>query len=182
MLNKCTRVAIAILLLCMLIPAVSVNAASNLLRNASFEQVTGDVPDEWGQEAYLQEDNYTVYSLSGEQAHTGMYSVKIENKEANHARWTQTVQVSKKSVYKISGYIRTEGVGADATGAHLFVEGIAAEYPQIKDSGGKWEYLEFYAKTGAEQDSITLGASLGGYGAINTGTAYFDDLSVEKAP
>jgi dolichyl-phosphate-mannose-protein mannosyltransferase len=180
MLNKCTRVAIAILLLCMLIPAVSVNAASNLLRNASFEQVTGDVPDEWGQEAYLQEDNYTVYSLSGEQAHTGMYSVKIENKEANHARWTQTVQVSKKSVYKISGYIRTEGVGADATGAHLFVEGIAAEYPQIKDSGGKWEYLEFYAKTGAEQDSITLGASLGGYGAINTGTAYFDDLSVEK--
>ncbi len=180
MLNKWMRVAAAVLLLSMLIPALGANAASNLLRNAGFEQVTEGAPDDWGQEAYLQEEGYTIYSLSSEQAHTGSYSVKIENKEANHARWTQTVQVSKKSIYKISGYIRTESVGADATGAHLFVEGVAAEYPQVRDTQGKWDFIEFYAKTGDEQDSFTLGASVGGYGAINTGIAYFDDLSVEK--
>lgn len=175
------RTAAVILLIgCLLWPAEAGYAAANLLKNAGFENVTDGVPEHWGHDAYLKEEHLTTYSPDSSKAHTGSYSAMLHNKEANHSRWTQPVSVKPDTVYKISGYVLTEGVGADATGAHLFVEGVAVTYPQLTDTGGKWEYIEFFARTGKEQSSFTLGASLGGYGSINTGKAYFDDLSVEK--
>ncbi|MGO4547095.1 phospholipid carrier-dependent glycosyltransferase [Paenibacillus sp. 2TAB23] len=179
MINKFSRAMITILLLTLLWPA-SLHAASNLLVNAGFEQVTDNAPAQWQHDAYLKEENITSYTISSSEAHTGTYSAVLENKEANHSRWTQTIKVKPKTTYKLSGYIKTEQIGADATGAHFFVDGVAVAYPEIKDTNGKWAYVHFYAKSGKDQKSITFGASLGGYGSINTGKAYFDDVSVEK--
>ncbi|NIK76929.1 Gpi18-like mannosyltransferase/predicted membrane-bound dolichyl-phosphate-mannose-protein mannosyltransferase [Paenibacillus castaneae] len=180
MMKICTRTAITILLLTLLWPAVVGHAASNLLKNASFENVTNGAPDDWSHDAYLMEEHITAYSLTDSDAHTGQYSAMLENREANHSRWTQTLSVKPKSIYKISGYVKTEGIGPDGAGALLYVDGVAVNYPEVRDTKGKWEHVYFYAKTGKEQKSIVIGASLGGYGSINTGKAYFDDLSVEK--
>lgn len=180
MMKMFIRVIITILLLTLLWPSAIGQAANNLLKNASFENVTDGVPDDWSYDAYLKEEHITAYTISDIEAHTGNYSVVLENIEVNHSRWTQTVSVKPKSVYKLSGYVKTEHIGPDATGAHFFVEGVAVTYPQIQDTNGKWEYVHFYAKTGKDQTSITFGASLGGYGSINTGKAYFDDVRLEK--
>ncbi|OBZ13355.1 phospholipid carrier-dependent glycosyltransferase [Bacillus sp. FJAT-26390] len=169
-----------VLLLALLWPAVMGHAATNLLKNASFENVTAGAPADWNHDAYLKEDNVTAYSVSSDESHTGTYSAVLENKGANHSRWTQVVNVKPKTTYKLSGYVKTEQIGPDATGAHFFVDGVAVTYPEVKDTNGKWAYVHFYAKTGKDQKSITFAASLGGYGAINTGKAYFDDVSVEK--
>ncbi|MDQ8735771.1 phospholipid carrier-dependent glycosyltransferase [Paenibacillus sp. LHD-38] len=174
------RAFAVILFLTLLVPAVTLHAASNLLTNAGFENITEGAPTEWQHDAYLKEEHITTYTISDKEAHTGTYSAVLENKEANHSRWTQTIKVKPKSTYKLSGYIKAEQIGADATGAHFFVDGVAVAYPEIKNTNGKWAYVHFYAKTGKDQKSITFGASLGGYGAINTGKAYFDDVSVEK--
>ncbi|WP_138755424.1 phospholipid carrier-dependent glycosyltransferase [Paenibacillus sinopodophylli] len=179
MINKFSRALIAILLLTLLWPA-SLYAANNLLTNAGFEQVTDQTPVDWQHDAYLKEEHITFYSISNQEAHTGTYSAVIENKEANHSRWTQTISVKPNTTYKFSGYIKTEQIGANATGAHFFVDGVAVGYPEIKDTNSKWTYVHFYAKSGKDQKSIIFGASLGGYGSINTGKAYFDDVSVEK--
>ncbi|MEV5030143.1 phospholipid carrier-dependent glycosyltransferase [Paenibacillus sp. LPE1-1-1.1] len=174
------RAVAAILFLTLLGPAVPLFAASNLLTNAGFENVSEGAPAEWQHNAYLKEEHITSYTISDTEAHTGAYSAVLENKEANHSRWTQTITVKPKSIYKLSGYIKAEQIGPDATGAHFFVDGVAVSYPETKDTDGKWAYVHFYAKTGSDQKSITFGASLGGYGAINTGKAYFDDVSIEK--
>ncbi|WP_028609962.1 glycosyltransferase family 39 protein [Paenibacillus harenae] len=178
--NVYLRIAAAILLLALLLPAASGEAATNLLKNPGFETVTNGAPDHWGRDAYLMEEHITAYSVSNSEAHTGTYSAVLDNKEANHSRWTQTVIVKPKTMYKFAGYVKTEGVAQGAAGAHFFVDGIAVTYPQAQDTNGKWEYVHFYAKTGSEQKSLTFGASLGGYGSINSGKAYFDDVSLEK--
>ncbi len=180
MINKFSRATITILLLALLWPAVIGHAASNLLKNDSFENVTEGAPADWQHDAYLKDEHITSYTLDNTEAHTGTYSAVLENKEANHSRWTQVITVKPKSTYKLSGYVKTEQIGPDAAGAHFFVDGVAVSYPEVKDTGGKWAYISFYAKTGKDQKSITFGASLGGYGSINTGKAYFDDVSVEK--
>ncbi|MBD2871535.1 glycosyltransferase family 39 protein [Paenibacillus arenilitoris] len=172
--------AAIILLLAILCHAVPVEAASNLLKNAGFEQVTDGAPDGWSRDAYLKDEPATAYSVSSSEAHTGTYSAVLENKEANHSRWVQKVAVKPNTVYKLSGYVRTEGIAAGATGAHFFIDGVAVTYPQAQETLGKWEYVYFYGKTGSEQKSLTFGASLGGYGSVNTGKAYFDDVSIEK--
>ncbi|RCW43409.1 phospholipid carrier-dependent glycosyltransferase [Paenibacillus prosopidis] len=174
------RTAAAILLLTFLWPAVIGHAANNLLKNASFEQVTSGLPDEWSHSAWLQEDHITIYAVDDTEAHTGKQSVMLDNVEANHSRWTQDVAVKANSVYKFSAYVKTERIGADAAGAILYVDGVAVTYPEVRDTKGKWEYVYFYGKTGKGQTKITFGASLGGYGSINTGKAYFDDVGVEK--
>ena len=180
MIKLSIRAIITILLLTLIWPAAIGHAANNLLKNASFENVSGTAPNDWGHDAYLKEENITAYTISGAEAHTGSYSAVLENVEANHSRWTQTVSVKPKAIYKISGYVKAEQIGPDATGAHFFIDGVAVTYPDVKDTNGKWAYVYFYAKTGKDQKSITFGASLGGYGSINTGKAYFDDVSVEK--
>lgn len=180
MMNLFNRATITILLLTLLWPAAIGHAATNLLKNASFELVTDGAPADWNHDAYLKEEHITTYSISNSEAHTGTYSAVLENKEANHSRWTQVISVKPKSIYKLSGYVLTEQVGPDATGAQFFVEGVAVTYPEVKDTNEKWTYVHFYAKTGKDQKSITFAASLGGYGSINTGKAYFDDVSVEK--
>lgn len=180
MLKLSFRTAITLLLLTLLWPAVVGHAASNLLKNGSFENVTNGVPDEWSHNAYLMEEHITNYTLDENEKHTGTYSIVLENKEANHSRWTQTVTVKPKTVYKLSGYVKTENIGPAAVGALFYVDGVAVNYPEVKDTNGKWVYVHFYGKTGKDQKSIVFGASLGGYGSINTGKAYFDDLSVEK--
>ncbi len=180
MLRMSIRFAAILAVLTLLWPATMGHAASNLLKNAGFEQVTSGAPDEWSYAAWLQEEHVTTYAITNKEAHTGSYSAVIHNVEANHSRWTQTIRVKPNSVYKISGYIKAEQIGAGAIGAHFFVDGIAAAYPEVGDTGGKWDYIQFYGRTGDDQDRITFGASLGGYGSINTGMAYFDDVSVEK--
>lgn len=180
MINISIRAIITILLFTLLWPAVTLQAANNLLENASFENVSDNLPNDWGHDAYLKEKHITAYTVSDAEAHTGTYSAVLENFEANHSRWTQTVSVKPKSTYKLSGYVKAEQIGPDATGVHFFVDGVAVIYPDVKDTNGKWAYIHFYAKTGKDQKSITFGASLGGYGSINTGKAYFDDVSVEK--
>ncbi|WP_235560902.1 phospholipid carrier-dependent glycosyltransferase [Bacillus sp. FJAT-28004] len=180
MMKMSIRTVITILLLTFLWPAAIGQAANNLLKNASFENVTDVIPNDWGHDAYLKEEQITSYTISDVETHTGKYSVVLENKEANHSRWTQTIKVKPKTTYKFAGYVKTEQIGLDATGAHFFVDGVAVTYPEVKDTNGKWAYVHFYAKTGKEQKSITFGASLGGYGSINTGKAFFDDVSVEK--
>jgi dolichyl-phosphate-mannose-protein mannosyltransferase len=161
-----------VLLLTFLWPAAIGQAANNLLKNASFENVSDVIPNDWGHDAYLKEEQITSYTISDVETHTGKYSVVLENKEANHSRWTQTIKVKPKTTYKFAGYVKTEQIGLDATGAHFFVDGVAVTYPEVKDTNGKWAYVHFYAKTGKEQKSITFGASLGGYGSINTGKAF----------
>ena len=48
------------------------------------------------------------------------------------------------------------------------------------DTNGEWVDVELYGKTGLFQSSITVALRVGFYGEENMGTAWFDDVVVER--
>ncbi|MCR2804335.1 glycosyltransferase family 39 protein [Paenibacillus soyae] len=172
--------AIMLALLLLMLPGTTGYAADNLLANADFEQSDGSMPSGWRIEAWVKDEGVTDYGVTREGAYAGEQSAFIHSISDNHARLVQTVKVKPDTSYRFSGYVKTEGVRADATGAHLYVDGTAVYYPDFRDTHGEWAYLEFYGKTGGKQKELLFGISLGGYGSLNSGQAWFDSLTVEE--
>jgi len=178
--NGFSRITAIVLLLFMLIPGIAANADGNLLANGDFEAAAGDMPDGWMTEAWIDDSGVTQYGVDRNEFYSGKQSAYIHSSGDNHARLLQRVKVKSNTTYRISGYVKTEGIGSQGAGVHLYVEGVAVHYPEFRDTNGTWAYLEFYGKTGKKQKEMLVGGSLGGYGSINSGKAWFDGLNVEK--
>ena len=96
------------------------------------------------------------------------------------ARFTREVAVEPATLYRLTCRVRTENVGTTARGAGISVTGILDGSRDIKGNSG-WQTVEFYGKTGADQRRITVTVGVGGYGSLNSGSAWFEDIKVEKA-
>lgn len=175
----------AILILGMIVSAASICcfAEGNLLKNASFEQAGADMPDGWEKWMYVP-DGSTIKVENG-QGHDGSKFIIIDNKKDNDARVKQAVTVKENSIYKLSCWAKTEKVEERNTGANMSVFDYTHSTKDLKGSNNEWQLLEMYVKIGAGVSSIDVCVGLGGYGNMNIGKAYFDDLKVEevsKAP
>lgn len=153
--------------------------AENLLKNGSFQDINeGDMPADWYTDAYILEPSYTDFK-TGEGPSEQSTSVIIQNYRSNDARFAQVVSVEPGSLYCLSGYVRADNVSG-GHGANLSVEGIYAFSEKCYDTGGQWQYIEYYGETGPEQDEIVVFARLGGYSGESTGIAAFSDLKLVK--
>ncbi|WP_151208789.1 glycosyltransferase family 39 protein [Paenibacillus yonginensis] len=173
---------LALILLLTLMPKVVGAADANQLLNNSFEQVAGDMPEVWSQDMWLTDQGASRLWVDHQEAHTGTSSAAVQNIQPNHARWIQKLTVKPDTYYKISGWIKTSDIplSSGGSGANLFISGVSASYPQVYDTQGNWQRVEFTGVTGPKQTEVTIAAGLGQYGALTTGTAYFDDISVEE--
>lgn len=174
------RGAWLLLLLILLWPGAGAQAAGNLLINGHFEDVKDGMPVGWETESWLKDDGLSLFGWDAEQAFEGGGAAFITNTGDNHARFIQKIKVKGNATYRFSGYVKTEGVGTHGTGAHLSVEGVALLYPNMTDTGGQWAFVEYYGKTDKNQKELTVGLSLGGYGGVNSGTSWFDYITVEE--
>lgn len=179
--RKCGLIALAVLwifLLCMPVAGMA-EAADNLLRNPSFEELDKDgMPVGWFTDAYRKQEGYTIFSVS-EDAQDGAYCVTVNNLAENDARFAQTVAVEPETLYCLSGWIRAEDIPDNGHGANLSVEGVYAFSEGMYASGG-WRYIEWYGETGEDQKEITVFARVGGYSGESSGKASFDNLCLEK--
>lgn len=159
-----------------------VEDSTNLIKNSGFEKRSGNLPASWRTEAYEQTRRTINFSLiEGAAAHSGDFCVKIENVDKTDSRFIQDVNVKPNSFYKITGWIRSEGIPDKDKGANLsVVMGVFASSRDVKNTGSEWQYVELYGKTGPNQRTITIGCRLGGYGEESQGTAFFDDISCIK--
>lgn len=158
----------------------------NLLTNPGFEKLDGSgLPSGWNTDAYQNAEGYSVYEAAAG-AHEGEHCVKVENLQPNDARFTQTVKVSSNALYRLSGYIKVEGLPQDVGwGANLSIGGVYTNPVKLYDTQGEWVYTEIYGQTGPDQKELTVFVRLGGYSGESTGSAYFDDISlcrVESIP
>lgn len=149
----------------------------NIVSNPGFEEGQGPeafiwTKGSWAGKGLVNRDSSVKYS--------GSWSAGITNNEADDSRYNQIISVRENTLYKFSCRIRTENVGTDAKGANLSFEGLTDTSPDIKGTSGEWRLVEIYGRTGNDQKSLTLTVGLGGYGSINTGKAWFDDVSVEQ--
>ena len=154
------------------------SGAEQLVRNGLFAQGTEGKPSHWATAGFAKDPSTTKFTW--EVGADGIGAIGIENQRPNDARWTQSVPVSPDSWYRVSGWIRTEGVGSGKMGAYLSVMGT---FHNTKDLRGtqSWKPVSMWVRTGSLDTQLQLGARLGGYSSENSGRAFFSGISVEEA-
>jgi dolichyl-phosphate-mannose-protein mannosyltransferase len=169
---------VVILFTMVLVVAPQVFAEENLLRNGDFEQGPITNPVNWRAENGAT-DAQSYFGLTDKKVHGGKYALMIKSDNPNDARMFQTVNVKPNTYYRFSGWIATENVATDLTGAILSLWGIWDTTPTLNGTLD-WTYRELNFKTHASQNQVELLARLGMWGNVVTGTAYFDDLSLTE--
>ena len=153
----------------------------NLLRNGGFEEVnTLGMPADWHTVSYYDTDSNTLFAITDEEAHSGAYSAKIMNANLNDARYVTRLKVEPESMYRVSGYILVKEMDDVGNGANFGLENEYAASESVFNTNGEWQYIEWYGETDTGQTEVDLGVRVGGYSAESKGTAYFDDIVVEK--
>ncbi len=173
---------IAVLVLCVtVIFSIHVFAeGKNIVRNPGFEDGNGNIPEGWSVYNWNSQSNVTLFRIDSGQSHNGGRSACIINNSLNDARYTQEIAVEPDSYYRLSCWIKTEGVEIEGKGANLSILGTLYRSRSIYGTSSGWEYVELYGKTGSDQKSFVITVGLGGYGGESTGKAWFDDVLVEK--
>lgn len=152
-------------------------AEGNEILNYGFEESDSDIAF-WDKWSFTTSTNVTLHT-SPELAHSGNNCVSITNTDSNDSRIRQMVSVKENTLYKISGWIKTENVSEQGKGAIISVFGMFISTPELKGTN-EWTYVELYGRTGTGQTTLELTAGVGGHGGESVGTAYFDDISVEE--
>jgi dolichyl-phosphate-mannose-protein mannosyltransferase len=156
------------------------NAPNNIVLNPGFEEGLNKEPYFWTNEAWDNGPGKAVFNWDRIEKHSGNSSVCITNFFPDDSRYSQVIKVKSSSFYKISCYIKTEKVGTEAKGANISVKGITVTSEDIKGTSNGWKYVELYGKSDTKQKEFTITLGLGGYGSINTGKAWFDDLNIQE--
>lgn len=146
----------------------------NLAINGGFERTAEntELPEGWFYEAW-ETDPAEGYAMRSEDDGGTAYLWSA----GNDVRLCQTIEVKAKSYYKLTCRVRTEDVAGGA-GANVSVVGSLAASEGVYGTNG-WQTLELVGKTGKKQTELTVCARIGGYGAEASGSAWFDDFSVE---
>ena len=96
----------------------------NLLVNPSFEELDADgIPLGWYTDAYNKREGVSSFCVT-EDGQSGQHAVLIENFDLNDARFAQTVAVRPNAMYRLSGWIKADGILDSGHGANLSIEGV----------------------------------------------------------
>ena len=109
-------------------------------------------------------------------------SYKIESTTYNDAMIYREMEVEPNTAYKVSCKVKTEevikktrGTGA---GAHISIEGTTERSSSVVGTKD-WTELVLYFNSGS-REKVNIGFRLGGYEDECIGTAWFDDIKLEK--
>lgn len=155
------------------------NRDGNLVSNPGFENGQVGSFDGWNVNIWDKNAGVTEIRSDGLLKYSGNASACIVNNLANDSRLTQNISVEENSFYRLSCMVRTENVGSGAKGANISAEGLLDTSDDVKGTSD-WKSVSVYGKTKKGQTSFILAIGLGGYGSVNTGSAWFDDISVVK--
>jgi len=168
-------VAAAMCLMALAFAPSLVRAQTNLLLNADLSAGSGDTPQAWEHSNYggdLPDDVTFEWENDVEPA-----DLEIWNYQNADSRWTQDLRL-KPGWYHFTASVRTENVGEVDTGANISIMDTWFLSRHVTGSGF-WEPIGFYLQVPKEAD-VTFACRLGFYSSVNTGKAWFRDLSAIK--
>ncbi|HAK93705.1 MAG TPA: alpha-L-arabinofuranosidase [Planctomycetes bacterium] len=154
--------------------ALSGGEAVNSLPNPSFENAAGDgpagwKPATWGGRAAFEH---------GAAGRTGGRSAVIASAEGADVSWTATVPVKPFSVYRLSGWVKTDNVAVrGGLGALFNLHNMQGTKTPAVTGTKDWTRLEVVFET-SDHDSIQVNCLFGGWG-LATGRAWYDDVALE---
>ncbi len=155
--------------------AFAENKGENLLLNGGFEAAdSAQKPLHWTAEHWI---DSSEYKSQNQKTHSGKMALEIKSGAENDIRLVQVAKVKPNTFYKLSGWIATEKVILDKTGANLCV--VDDFHHTISLNGtSDWLPVELNFLTHSNQTEVKIGARLGMWGNTVTGTVWFDDLSL----
>jgi hypothetical protein len=154
------------------------SSAANLISSGGFETGTAAAASGWSRSQFA---TGATFSRNRKQAHSGQASAEINAPKANDVRWVQTVTVHPNTVYRLSGWIKTQDVatsGGGDVGANLGFDGTWTHSPGLLGSHG-WTRVAITISSGSST-SLTVAARLGYWRAASSGTAWYDDVRLEE--
>jgi uncharacterized protein len=161
------------------VSAYATSLGPNLMPNASFEEVKDDNPaGGWYAHTYRDIGGTVFRHATGEnEAHSGDRSLSIRSEQGADAGWRIEVPVRPNTDYRLSGWIRTEGVRG-AKGALMNVHGIADAVTTALSQRQDWSQVEVHFSSGS-LEQVTINCLYGGWGT-SQGIAWFDDVSLQE--
>lgn len=180
--GRCSCI-LPVLLLFVLAPfgaAAAPAESPNLAANGGFEEEELGSVAMWSTSAWLQTDEAVRFFVTSDAKHGGSRSFAIANLQPNDSRAVQWIAVKPGTHYRLSCWIYAQGIDAPSIGANISVLGATVAAGDLRDTGGQWQLVELYGKTGPKQRAIAVAARLGFYGSLATGLALFDDFTVEE--
>ena len=152
--------------------------ARELVKNGMFTSGSAGEPLGWEHAAYFSTNDAVKFEWIPSASGAGV--LKISNLTANDSRWVQTLSVLPSHWYHVSGWIRTEKAGTQVPGGYLAEMNSNAESADLRGTHD-WQPVEFWFRTEKDQKVADLACRIGGYSALNTGTAYFAAISMTPA-
>ncbi len=165
---------------CMALALPHALAEENLLLNGGFEELRDGTPSSWSRDMWRSGTGVSYLTSGGEGLSGGLCAV-VENVASNDARFAQAAQVKPDTVYRLSGWVKAQGLNPDEGGAGFSILGTYAGFPSVYDTQGEWVFLDCHVKTHKSQTSVTVAARLGFYSQDTSGSAMFDDVSLTQA-
>ena len=147
----------------------------------------GEVPSTPVDGRPLNAQQWTQYDWNASSGETGAARferrdgfLQIRAESPNDARFVRELTVEPHTIYHFTCQSRSENIGSGLRGAGISVVDILEGSPDSKGRGNDWQLLEFYGKTGPDQNKISVTVGIGGYGSMNSGTVWFRDITVKK--
>jgi len=170
---------IFLILIFIVLSSLNIFSTENLVKNPSFENIQDNVPENWTISAWDKNPGTTEFTVEKNIAHSAKKSFCIKNKKPNDARLVQNIKVMPDKFYKYSAFVLAKNCGSKSLGAVLSFTGKMETSTDLKETNNKWQKLELYFFT-SDLLEVNITAGIGGFSSTNTGTAYFDDISVEE--
>jgi hypothetical protein len=141
------------------------SGAENELRNGSFESMDGGRPRGWRVQRW---GGVGEGSVAGE-GRSGERSVLLESVDGGDLAWTTRVVVEPYGRYRLSGWVKTEGVELDGGRGALLnlhdMQGVATE-----SVVGTLGWTQVSVEFGVEDvSSVQVNCLLGGRGGVGDG-------------
>ena len=150
---------------------------ANLLVNGDFEAGSAGNPDNWSTDAWNSE--WAYFSWSSGVGYNLSRGVVIDCPEANDANWQQQVSgLVPGKWYNVYAWVKGDNVEG-GKGINLCVMDT---WESSKGLLGTFEWTRLEHSFPVPSDTsgnLTVGCRLGYWGAISSGTAYFDDISLK---
>ncbi|MBK8974927.1 MAG: alpha-L-arabinofuranosidase [Planctomycetes bacterium] len=145
--------------------------------DGSFDSRAGDAPRGWFRSAWAGRGEQTLVADAGR---GGSACVSIRSASGADIAWSSQWPVRPFSRYRLTGWVRTVGVAAGTgMGALLNLHGRGREActPAVTGDSDGWRRVELEFDTGTD-DVVMVNCLFGGWGS-STGTAFYDDVSVD---
>jgi len=150
----------------------------NVLPNPGFEEVKGASPAGWAPQSWFGKAEQKL----APGGRSGKYCVTIVADKGVDLAWRSIVPVKPLSKYRLSGWIKTRDVkpdqGRKGLGALFNLHGSELRRTKGLVGTSDWTRLELVFETGYDEYEVQVNCLFGGWG-LATGTAWYDDLSLE---